>query len=276
MKKIFILLIIIFVMYTTAGCNHTNKIYYQGSNSLEIPMQALADAYTHENPQIQVKLMGNGSDSFHISNEVIFGQSRQTTPEEESWIKKYGPVQKYIFCYGALAIIVNCENPIRVLNMEQLRKIYSGQINNWKDVGGYNNNIMVVSRGGRSGSEQYFEEKVLKGDKYTKYGYSICSNEDVVQIVSKDKFAIGFVEIGFVSDRVKLLALADNPGSPGILPEREHLQNKTYPLTRPLYLLIKSNAQPKVKDFLNYILSSEGQSVLENIQYAPIKQRNQD
>ncbi len=270
MKKTGIILIFL-IIFTGAGC-HNNKIYYTGSNSIKKPMQALAEAYMQKNPEVKIKVQGSGSDSFHISNQSIYGQSRKLKPEEEKWIAKHGPVQREIFGYGAIAIIVNHENPIQSLDMEQLRKIYIGQIKNWKELGGGDNPIAVVSRGGRSGSEKYFEDEVLKGDKYVGRRYSIGLNEDIVKIVSKHKFAIGYVEVAYVNDSIKLLALADKPGNPAILPELKNLQDKTYPLTRPLYLMIKDEANPEVKDFMNFILSSEGQKVLENIQYAPAEE----
>lgn len=265
------IIVLILIMFTGAGCHNHNEIIYTGSNSVKKPIEALAKAYMQKNPQVKVKVMGSGSDSFHLSNEVIYGQSREIKPEEEKWIKKYGPVQREVFCYGAIAIFVNPENPVKSLDMEQLKKIYNGEIKNWKEVGGEDNPIAVVSRGGRSGSEKFFEDKVLKGDKITGRRYAIGLNDGIVKVVSKHKFAIGFAEVGYVDNSVKTIALAERPGTPGILPELKNLQDRTYPLTRPLYLFIKNDAKPEVKDFMNFILSSEGQTVLKNIQYAPGK-----
>ena len=270
MKRIGIILVFL-IFVTGAGCND-NKIFYTGSNSIKKPMEALAAAYMQKNPQVKIKVMGSGSDSFHVSNSVIFGQSREmkSEPEEEKWVKKYGPVEREVFCYGAIAIIVNNENPIESLDMEKLRNIYNGKINNWKELGGADAPIAVVTRGGRSGSEKFFEEKVLKKDKAAKGRYAVALNDDVVEVVSKHQFAIGYVEVAYVNDTVKVLALANHPGDPSVLPELKNLQDKSYPLTRPLYLMIKSDAKPEVKDFMNFILSTEGQKVLENMQYASV------
>lgn len=269
MRRISIITVILIIL-TAVGCHNENEIIYTGSNSVKKPMEALAKAYMQKNPQIKIKVMGSGSDSFHISNEVIYGQSREIKPEEEKWAKKYGPVQREKFCYGAIAIFVHPENPINGLDMEQLRKIYSGQVKNWKEVGGEDNPIAVVARGGRSGSEEFFEKEVLKEDKITNRRYSLGLNNEVVEIVSKHKFAIGYAEVAYVDNTVKTLTLAENPNTPGVLPELKNLKDQTYPLTRPLYLLIKEDAKANVKDFWNFILSPEGQTVLEDIQYAPI------
>ncbi len=268
MKRFILLVSLLFI----TSCEPKEDIYYVGSNSVLLPIQILKKAYEQQKPDIKFKEHGEGSNSFHINKNSIFGQSREMKAVEKEWGEKFGPLKHKKICFSALAIIINPDNPVNELTMEQLKQIFTGKIKNWQEVGGNHTPITVLGRGGRSGSEDYFEEKVLDGKKITGRRHRLASNEQVIEAVTKQKNAVGYIGAGDLDKKkVKVLALRHDKESQGVLPEYKNLKNETYPIIRPLYILFLDDANQEVKDFMDFALSQEGQKVIKEAGFLPIK-----
>ncbi len=272
MKHIYLLLLALML----SGCQLSDDIMYRGSNTVKKPIEFLAKAFMEKNPNIKVVLDGYGSDAFHISSYNVYGLSREMKPVEKEWSKRHGPVEQEIFCYDALAIIVHRDNPVNKLTLAELKDIFMGKIKNWSEVGGEDAPIAVVVRSERSGSEDVFKEKVLKGEDLTGRRYEVITYDKTIKIIAAHQYGIAYVSIGYVNNKVKVVALAKDDSSPGILPERNNIADDTYPITRPLYMLTVSDANSKVKQFIKFVLSDEGQSIVEKVGLAAVDSRRVD
>ena len=140
----FVLLLLLLLM---TACEPQADISYTGSGSVHDPIKPLIKRYEQKNPDIRFTEQGDGSDSFHLNSNSIYGQSREIKAVEKEWGEKFGPLNRKKICYGALTIVVNHDNPVNGLTIGQLKYIYIGKIKNWQEVGGKNALIRVLGRG---------------------------------------------------------------------------------------------------------------------------------
>jgi phosphate transport system substrate-binding protein len=166
----------------------------------------------------------------------------------------------------AIAPVVHPSNPVNDLTLEQLKEIYLGNITNWKQVGGNDGPILVVSRDSSSGTFETWEKLVM--DKEPVYAGAIytTSNADVANEVSNNRNAIGYVGLAYVTEALKSLTVG------GKVPSMESAINYTYPIARPLFM--STNGFPgagPVLDVILFILSDEGQQLVQEVGYAPIR-----
>jgi phosphate transport system substrate-binding protein len=154
----------------------------------------------------------------------------------------------------AVAVIVNEENPVKGLTLEQVRQIFSGKIKNWKEVGGHDHAIEVLITGPNSAIHDIFKQAVLEGDDYK--GKMVDPYPSIVLLVSQNKWAIGQASFFFIdkSERVRPMTIDgheprfDNPG---------------YPISRPLYLVTRATPTREAKDFIDWVVSEEGQRLVK-------------
>jgi phosphate transport system substrate-binding protein len=188
--------------------------------------------------------------------------------------------QEFVVGSDALAVYVNRQNPIDEISLEQLAEIYGegGQIVAWDQLGVNNaacsdGQIIRVSRQNSSGTYAYFRERVLGKKREYKQGATAQSGSaDIVALVSQTPCAIGYSGMGYNSDEVKVLKIAPKPGEPAVAPSLETAQNGTYPIARPLYLYTLGEPQGAVAEFLEWILSDEGQKIVAKKGYVPLVQ----
>jgi phosphate transport system substrate-binding protein len=160
----------------------------------------------------------------------------------------------------ALAVIVNSENTISALSTEQIRKIFTGKIVNWKDLGGPNQPIEVLITAPKSATNEVFKEIVLKGENYK--GKTVYPDSAIVLNVSKNKWAVGQITFFFIGKGAGVKPIKiDN--------EEATFSNPNYPISRPLYLLTKKDPEEKVKKLIDWINSSEGQKLVKQFFIAP-------
>lgn len=179
-------------------------------------------------------------------------------------------VEEVIVAYDALAVIVNPSNPVSKLTREQLENIFRGKITNWKEVGGPNLKIVVYSRETSSGTYEFFKESVLKNKNYMSSTLSMPATGAIIQSVSQTKGAIGYVGLAYLNNRTKPIAISYN-GTDFIKPTMENGIKKIYPIVRPLYYYYNTNNEKKIKPFMDYILSPEGQNIIKKGGYIPVK-----
>jgi len=197
--------------------------------------------------------------------------SRKMKFDEKLKFKESGKsVVEKIIAYDALAVIVNPSNPVSKLTRAQLEGIFTGKITNWKQVGGANLKIIPYSRETSSGTYEFFKEHILKNKNYVNSILSMPATGAIVQSVSQTKGAIGYVGLAYIGKGVKALHVSFD-GKNYIEPNELTAKNKTYPVIRPLFFYMEKKSVPRSQAFVNFILSAEGQRIVERVGYVPLR-----
>ena len=174
-----------------------------------------------------------------------------------------------IIAYDALAIIVNPSNGVSRLTRAQLEGIFTGKTTNWKQVGGADLKIIPYSRETSSGTYDFIKEYVLLNKNYSNSILSLPATGAIVQSVSQTKGAIGYVGLAYVNKAVKALHVSFD-GKNYIEPNEVTAKNKTYPIIRPLFFYYEKAKESKYLPFINFVLSAEGQAIVEKVGYVPL------
>lgn len=247
-----------------------DTIIVNGSTTVLPIGQATAEAFMKKNPGVNISISGGGSGNgikaLIDKTTQIAMSSRNLKKEEIELAKSRGvtPVEHKI-AIDALTPIVHPSNPMTNLSIEELSLIYQGKIKNWKEVGGVNLQIVVISRDTSSGTYESWQEKVLHNQKVSPRAQLQASSGAVVQAVSKNKYAIGYVGIGYVDKSVKALSVK------GIAATSINALNGTYPIARPLFFY--TDGQPKgiIADYIKYVVGPEGQKIVKKEGFVPLK-----
>jgi len=179
-------------------------------------------------------------------------------------------VREVIVAYDAIAVVVNPNNKVSQLSRTQLEGIFTGKIKNWKEVGGDDMKIIVYSRETSSGTYEFFKESVLKNKNYASSVLSMPATGAIIQSVKQTKGAIGYVGLAYLNKEVKALKVSYN-GKTYVEPSVANAKNKTYPVVRPLYYYYELKKEKKVKPYIDFVLSTEGQKIVQNVGYIPVK-----
>lgn len=242
---------------------------------------AWAEKYQQLYPNVEISVTGGGSGTgiaALINGTVdIANASRQIKPEEIQQAKANGgdPVE-YVVAKDAIAIIVNPENPIKQLTIQQLSDIYSGKINNWKEVGGEDRVIVRLSRETNSGTHVFFLENVVRlGDPNNKTLFStdtllLPSSEGITAETKDNPNVIGYDGLGYVTPDVKVIAVGINTAGPFIMPSADTVNNGQYPIARDLYMY--TNGQPTGADaeYIKWIMTPVAQAIVTQLGFVPI------
>jgi len=262
---------------TTPSVSIDNK----GSDTLVNLALAWAEEYQKERPEMRISVTGGGSGIglAALANRTtdIANASRAIKPEELATAKQNGAdPQEFVVARDAIAVIVNPQNPVGRLTLEQISLIYRGKINNWRDLGGEDRPIVRLSRESNSGTHVYFLETVIRlGNAKDKSLFSpdtllLPSSEGIIAEVSSNPNAIGYDGLGYVTAGVKTLALAKKAGEAYIQPSASSVNDKTYPISRDLYMYTPNKPQGNVLEYLNWILSPTAHKIVTQLGFVPI------
>jgi phosphate transport system substrate-binding protein len=246
-----------------------DNVVIKGSTTVLPIAQVALEAYMKAHPGVNISLSGGGSgDGIKalIDNSTdIATSSREIKAKEVELAKSKGvnPVA-YSVAIDALTPIVHPKNRINGLTIDQLSQIYQGKIKNWKEVGGDDLQIVVVSRDSSSGTFESWGQLVLNNAKVTPKAQMQASSGAVVQAVSKNRYAIAYVGIGYINKSVKALTVN------GIQASAKTALSKEYPIARPLYMY--TNGQPigEAANFIKFVLSPDGQKLVAKEGFVPI------
>jgi phosphate transport system substrate-binding protein len=249
----------------------SGTITVAGSDTMVNMAQAWAKGFMAANPNVQIAVKGGGSGTgitSLINGQVdIANASREMKAEEKDQLKaKGGEAVEAKVARDGIAVIANSANKVDGLTKDQLGKIYRGETMNWKDVGGADKTIILVSRDPSSGTYEYFKEAVVGKDKnYAKSAKLLPSNQAIVDEVKANADAIGYVGVGYESVDVKVVALD------GVKASVDTVLDGTYGLSRGLYMY--TNGQPKglPTAFIDWVLSDAGQTVVTDEGFVPAK-----
>lgn len=274
MRNIILYCVTIFLL---SGCvphsstvkNETKILRIKGSDSMFLLVQKWADEFMRLHKDVSLYVEGGGSRSgikALIDGTIdICATSRPLTSEEVQMLaKEHRSIGVSIFgAKDALGIFVHQTNPVSNLSLEQLKKIFTGEIINWKEVGGYDSPITIYSREPNSGTYMYFEDHILLGEQYSSNCIVALGTKNLIESVSKDSFSIGYGTFVYANN-VKLLSIN------GISQTTENVRNGTYPISRYLYFYTVNIPEGSQKSFLDWIVSPEGQKIVKEIGYVPL------
>lgn len=260
----------------------TKTIEDIGSDTIVNLALAWAEAYQHVRPDVRISVSGGGSGTGLAAlingTADIANASRKIKDEERADAEKNGiqPVEIEI-ARDAIAVIVHPGNPVTQLTLQQISAIYSGQITNWREVGGEDRPIVRLSRESNSGTHVYFLEEVVRlGQKDNKTLFSpdtllLPSSEGITAEVRQNPNAIGYDGLGYVTPDVQTLAVARRPGDPAVKPSIESVNNGTYPIARPLFMYTPGEPAGEVRQYLDWILGPAGQQIVGQLGFVPLR-----
>ncbi|MDD5019952.1 MAG: phosphate ABC transporter substrate-binding protein [Candidatus Omnitrophica bacterium] len=280
-RRILLFFAVFFLVAPAYAAKDKNSIQVKGSDTMVNLGQAWAETYMQESPGDFVAVTGGGSGTGFSS--LISGtcdiamSSRNIKDKEISLAKQKGIDPNEIkVALDGLAVVVNPGNPADRLTIDQLAQIFTGKITNWKEVGGEDKKIVILSREVNSGTHVYFKEHVLrKGDPNSKEEFApgallLSSSQAIADEVAGNPSAIGYYGMGYISPKQKPVMVAKDETSAYEAPTIENVINGKYPISRPLFLYTNGQPQGLVKKFIDACLSKEGQAIVLQTDFVPI------
>jgi len=273
-------------IWILSGCSRQSQqassIQIKGSDTMVNLGQAWAEEFMKANPKISVAVTGGGSGTgiaALLSRTCDIAElSRELKPEELTMARQRGlDPQQITVALDGLAVVVHPANPLSQLTMDQLAAVFSGAVTNWKEIGGADLPIVVLSREVNSGTHVYFKEHVLRGNRtdgraeFAANALMLPSSQAIADEVAHNQGAIGYFGMGYISQKEKALAIAKDDGSPFVQPTIENVVSQDYPISRPLIMVTREKPQGLVADFLDFVLGPEGQQLVVKIDFVPVK-----
>jgi phosphate transport system substrate-binding protein len=270
MKVKGLLVAVLAILFLMAGTVHAGNLTINGSTTVLPIAQKVAEAYMKENPDVKISVSGGGSGngikSLIDGTTDIADSSRFIKQEEvKAAVAKGTYPVPFAVAYDSIIPVVHPSNSMKKITLDQLKAIYMGKIKNWKEVGGPDLKIVVVSRDTSSGTYEVWEEKVMKKERVFPGALLQASNGAVVQAVSNNKNAIGYIGLGYVNTSVKPLTVN------GIMGSAKTTLDGTYPISRALYMFTPGWPSGDTLNFINYVLNpAKGQKYVEEVGYVPL------
>lgn len=234
-----------------------------GSTSVQHLAEIMAEKFKDKNPDVVINYQGVGSSKGILAAKDGTGDigtsSRELKEEEKGW-----GLKEYVIAKDGIAIAVHPDNPVKELTTEQAIKIFKGEITNWKEVGGSDKKIVVLSREAGSGTRGAFEELLKIEDQVVKEALVFDGNGPMKAAIASNQDAIGYVSFGFIDGSIKTLIID------GVEPSVDNVLAGSYPLSRPFIMLTKGDVQGLAKSFVDFVLSDEGQNIVEEEGYIPV------
>ncbi len=251
------------------------KITVKGSDTMVILAQRWAEIYMKAHPETSIQVTGGGSGvgiaALINGTTDVATASRPIKPGEVEKLKaRYNTLGVEIPCAkDGITIFLNQSNPVKELTLKQLSDIYQAKITNWKQLGGEDAPIKLYGRENSSGTYAFFKEEVVLGD-YAASCQTLPGTAAVVNAVKKDKYGIGYGGAAY-AEGVKHCKVKKDANAPAMEPTPENIAKNTYPITRYLYLYLRNRPTGDTKKFVDWILSAEGQKIITEVGYFPVK-----
>jgi phosphate transport system substrate-binding protein len=201
----------------------------------------------------------------------IAATSRPLTESEKAVVKQRTGMrpQEIVIALDAIGVYVHNNNPITRLTLSQLKDILTGEIRNWRDVGGMNRRVDIYNRDKNSGTRSFIQDYVLAGQSFSTLALEVSSTPMVTACVARSQGAIGYGGIAY-SHGARIIRMANNPREDGVWPSQENVSSGNYPLSRPLYFYIHpTSLNDNLGSFIDWLRSSEWQSIVTSAGYYP-------
>jgi phosphate transport system substrate-binding protein len=253
-----------------ASTVHAGGIVIKGSTTVLPIAQKVAETYMKEKPDVTISISGGGSGNgikAIIDGTTDIADSSRFLKESEIKLAVGNNVYPVPFAvaYDCIVPVVHPSNSVENLSIDQLKAIFKGDIVNWREVGGPDMKIVVISRDTSSGTYEVWEEKVMNKERVSPGALLQASNGAIVQAVSKNKNALGYIGLGYLNADVKGLTVNGVKGS------KESTLNGIYPISRPLFMFTNNWPKPEIADFINYVLHPQkGQKLIAEIGFVPL------
>lgn len=268
-----------------AGCSKSvdpnqpqGFIQVKGSDTIVNAVQEVSEEFMKDYPYVFVAITGGGS-GVGIASLInktcdVATASREMKPKEIELAHKHGVNPKeFVVAHDGVAVIVNKNNPVEKLTIQDLHKIFTGKAANWKEFGGNDLSIVTLSREVSSGTHMYFKEEVIhlgkkdSTEEFSSQTLLLTSSQAIVEEVVTNEAAIGYLGMGYISDRTKTLLVAKD--SQFYPPDIDNVLKKTYPLARPLYFYTNGEPQGVTRLFIDFTLSQKGQQQFVETGFVP-------
>jgi phosphate transport system substrate-binding protein len=268
-KSLFVFLIVSIFCFVTNLVSAENLVV-KGSTTVLPIAQKMAEEYMKQIPDVKISISGGGSGngikalidgSTDIANSSRFIKDKEVKLAVERDIY---PVP-FAVAYDCIIPVVHPTNTLKNMTLGQLKDIYMGNVKNWKEIGGPDRPVVVVSRDTSSGTYEVWEKKVMKKERVFPGALLQASNGAVAQAVAKNKNAIGYIGIGYLNQDVRALTVNSIKGS------IESTLNGTYPISRPLFMFTPGWPKGETLNFLNFVMHPEkGQKYVGDAGYVPL------
>jgi len=270
MKKIIVVLLSAVFMVSLFGLSYAEDLRIDGSTTVLPIAQKAAEVFMKKNPDIKLFVSGSGSGTgikaLIDGTTNIATSSREAKDKEVASGKEKGvALTAHKIALDGIVPVVHPSMKIADITTEQLRDIYNGKIKSWKELGGPDRPISVVSRDTSSGTYEVWEEKILKGDKVEASALLVASNGQAVQTVAQNKFAIGYIGIGYIDKSVKVLKVSGKTAS------SKSVRDNSWPIARPLFMYTNGKPSGTIGKFIDFMLSKEGQNIVNEVKYVSLK-----
>jgi phosphate transport system substrate-binding protein len=248
----------------------------KGSDTMVILTQRWAEDYMAKHSDITVQVTGGGS-GVGIS-ALINGTTDIATASRPMKQSEFDKLKERFNTMGfetkvakdGITLYVNAGNSVSELSLDQIKAMYLGELTNWKDVGGQDGKIILYGRENSSGTYVYFRDNILDGKDFTATVQSLPGTAAIVNAVAKDGAGIGYGGAAYAKG-IKIVKVKKNISSPGIEPTAETIKNNSYPISRYLYMYSRAKPVGDMKNFVDWILSPEGQEIVVKVGYFPVK-----
>jgi len=280
------LVLFILILLLVGGCgrksDQPNNLQIKGSDTMVNLGQAWAEEYMKQNPGTSIAVTGGGSGtgiSAMVNNTCDIAEvSREMKESEIELIASKGTTpKKIVVALDGLAVVVSPANKISELTIDQLADVFTGKIKNWKELGGRDAKIVLLSREVNSGTHVYFKEHVLRHGKadgkeeFAAEALLLSSSQAIADEVAQNQDAIGYYGMGYITTREKALKVAKDKNSPYEAPTMENVISRAYPISRPLLMYTKGDPKGLAKAFIDFVLSPAGQQVVKKLDFVPVQ-----
>jgi phosphate transport system substrate-binding protein len=281
-RKIVLFLFFSILASSAYAAGGRNSVQIKGSDTMVNLGQAWAEKYMEIYPDEFIAVTGGGSGtgfSSLISGTCDIAMGSRNIKDKEIALAKQRGVYPFEIkvALDGLAIVVNPKNPVSNLTIDQLAGIFTGRIINWREVGGEDKKIVILSREVNSGTHVYFKEHVLRKndpnsqEEFAPSALMLSSSQAIADEVAGNPAAIGYYGMGYISDKHKAIQVAKDKDSEFIAPTIENVVSGKYPISRPLFFYTNGQPQGLVKKFVDFALSKEGQEIVVKTDFVPTK-----
>ena len=256
--------------------NRSQPVTVKGSDTMVILGQRWAEAFMASHPGTTIQVTGGGSGTGIAAlingTTEICQASRPIKAEENQQLQtKFGePAHETVVARDGLAIYLHEGNPVQELTIAQLKDIYTGKVTNWKAVGGAAGAITVYGRENSSGTYEYFKEHVLGGDDFAAAVQTLPGTAAVVNAVAQDPRGIGYGGAAYAKG-VQYAGVRADSAAAGVQPTAENVNSGRYPISRSLYFYTRRAPTGAAKEFVDFVLSAEGQKLVSEVGYFPAR-----
>lgn len=252
------------------------NIIIKGSDTMVYLGQAWAEAFMKKYPKTNVSVTGGGSGTgiaalINGTTDICQASRDMKEKEVDAATKKGRPPVRTVVGLDGISVIVSPKNPVKELTLADLAQIFTGTASNWKDFGGKDQRIIILSREVSSGTHVYFKEHVLKNKNYASTALLMPSNQAIVDEVAQNEAAVGYVGVAYGENpKVKMVGVKKDDASDAIFPTDSNVKTGKYAISRPLYVFTGSKKNV-VKEYIDFLLSAEGQAVVKKIGFVSVK-----